>query len=744
MSDVHSRNAQEGRGQEFQGDVVDFGTFPTNFERREIHAEQEDSSPDEEDSSQEEEFSEETRVNSVPTEQDSQELERPSANTPALNHFGRDLTAKALRGEMDPVVGREDEVERMLEVLSRRSKNNPLLLGQPGVGKTAVVEGLAQRIADGNVPPHLLQARIVELDLAAMVAGTKYRGEFEERLKAVIHEATENEDVILFLDEVHTLISAGGGSGGSLDAANILKPALSRGEIKLIGATTFKEHQKYIDKDRALARRFQTITLDPPSREETQDILKGLRLKYEAYHRTTISDEVLDEIARLAERYIPERNFPDKAIDVLDEVGAYVRTQQARPPEELTLLQRQTEEFSRLMEEALDRHDFERAAELHAQEQETVQRYQEVFDRWREEGNVCPVSLDDVYHVISQQSGVPVGRLCVDEREKLLNLEQELGEKVIGQPEAVSAISRTLRRSRSGLRDPKRPVGSFLFLGPTGVGKTHLARTVAQEMFGNDDALIQIDMSEYMEKHAVSRLVGAPPGYVGHDESGQLTEAVRRKPHSVILLDEIEKAHPDVMNLLLQVLEEGRLSDSQGRVVDFRNTVIIMTSNLGAHAITDGGGIGFSAARQDRTKEQIVASVEQAVAQFLRPELVNRIDEQIVFERLEAEDLVEIIDIELRSVQERLAERNISLELTEEAKQYVLDEGYNPAYGARPLRRAISRHIEDELAEAVLKGVVSDGDHVRFACLDGKLQLESYRGKAQIFVHSDFLEDEAA
>ncbi len=635
------------------------------------------------------------------------------SRTPALDSFGRDLTEMAKEGKLDPVIGREKEIERLLVVLCRRYKNNPVLLGEAGVGKTAIVEGLAQRIVSNNVPELLSDKRIVVLDLAMMVAGTKYRGQFEERIKAVMNEVRRVRNVILFIDELHTLVGAGGAEG-AIDASNVLKPALSRGEIQCVGATTLDEYRKYIEKDGALERRFQQIIVEPPSREETVEILMGLRDRYEAHHRVQITDDALRGAVDLSNRYIPGRVLPDKAIDVIDEAGARIRLKSMTKPPELTDLEKQIDRLSSEKDEAVKNADYERAAairdkmlSMQAQKEATVKEWRE---RRKEIGGV--VDEEVIAEVISKMTGVPLTRLEKAEAERLLELEAELHKRVISQNEAINAVARAVRRSRSGLKDPNRPMGSFIFIGPSGVGKTLLAKSLAEFLFGNADALVQIDMSEYMEKHNVSRLIGAPPGYVGYEEGGQLTERIRRRPYSVVLLDEIEKAHPDVFNMLLQIMEEGRLTDSFGRHIDFRNTVLILTSNIGADKITHQTTFGFERRDENVSYEKMRNMLKTELDNYFRPEFLNRVDEIVVFRKLGHENLVAIVELELTKVRKRLLDHALELEVTQEAKELLLAKGTDEKFGARPLRRAIEQNVEDPLSEAILRGEFRGKDKV--------------------------------
>jgi ATP-dependent Clp protease ATP-binding subunit ClpC len=632
-----------------------------------------------------------------------------------LDQFGRNLTKLAADGKLDPVVGRETEIERIMQILSRRTKNNPVLVGEPGVGKTAVVEGLAQRITNADVPELLKGKQIYTLDLAALVAGSKYRGEFEERLKKVMKEITQRGDIILFIDELHNLVGAGAAEG-AIDAASILKPALARGELQTIGATTLEEFRKYLERDSALERRFQKIVVDQPSKDETVQILKGLRDRYEQHHKVNITDEALVAAADLADRYISDRFLPDKAIDLIDEAASRMRIKSMTSPPVYRELEDEIEETRRAKEAAIEAQEFEKAANLRDQERRLTQKKRELAEQWEAgEATERPsIGEEEIADIVSMWTGIPVFKLTEAETAKLMRMEEELHKRVIGQHAAVEVISKAIRRSRAGLKDPKRPTGSFIFLGPSGVGKTELARTLAEFLFGDEDTMIRIDMSEYMEKHAVSRLVGSPPGYIGYDEGGQLTEAVRRKPYSVLLRDEIEKAHPDVFNILLQILEDGRLTDAQGRTVDFRHTIVIMTSNIGASEIAKNFQIGFSTiddeigVSYDEMKSRIMGELKRV----FRPEFINRIDDVIVFHKLAKDEIKEIVDLLLRRIRESMAERELQLELSEDAKDLLVEKGWDPAMGARPLRRAIQRYIEDPLADFVLRSQVPEGSTV--------------------------------
>jgi len=635
------------------------------------------------------------------------------SKTPALDSFGRDLTELARQGKLDPVIGREKEIERTMQILSRRTKNNPVLLGEAGVGKTAIVEGFAQRVVEGNVPELLLDRRIVVLDLAMMVAGTKYRGQFEERIKAVMNEVRRAKNTILFIDELHTLVGAGGAEG-AIDASNVLKPALSRGEIQCIGATTLDEYRKYIEKDSALDRRFQVVMVDASTKNEAVEILKGLRDRYEQHHHVRITDDAVAAAVELSSRYITGRCLPDKAIDVIDEAGARVHLKSMTRPPDLKDIDEEVEKLNKEKEEAVANQDFEKAAALRDQADKLKKKKQTITHQWREKSRETDGVVDEevIAEVVSKITGVPLTRMTTEDSMRLMKMEDELHKRVVSQDEAIKSISKAVRRSRSGLKDPKRPTGCFVFAGPTGVGKTLLAKALAEFMFGDADALIQIDMSEYMEKHNVSRLIGAPPGYVGYEEGGQLTEKIRRRPYAVVLLDEIEKAHPDVFNMLLQVIEEGRLTDSFGRNVDFRNAILIMTTNAGAEAIKNESSFGFQKPDDDASYENMKARVQEQIEKVFRPEFLNRVDDVIVFRHLTQDDLGEVIEMELKKVRERLGERGIALVLTPPAKKFLIKKGSNLDFGARPLRRAIENFVEDPLSEELLKGEFKDMDTI--------------------------------
>ena len=648
------------------------------------------------------------------------------SKTPALDSFGRDLTELARQGQLDPVIGRGDEIERVLQVLCRRTKNNPVLLGEAGVGKTAIVEGLAQQIVGNEVPEILHERRIVALDLAMMVAGTKYRGQFEERIKAVMNEVRRAKNVILFIDEMHTLVGAGGAEG-AIDAANVLKPSLSRGEIQCIGATTLDEYRKYIEKDGALERRFQSIIVNPPTKSQTLEILRGLRDRYEKHHRVQFTGTALEQAVELSARYITGRVQPDKAIDVIDEAGARVRLKTMAKPPDLAAIEAEIEKLQDSKDQAVKNADYELAAELRDKAELLRQEKQTKLDAWKERSGASGGEVDDeiVAEVVSKMTGVPLTRLEKEEAQRLLELENELHKRVVSQDEAIKVIAKSIRRARSGLKDPRRPVGSFIFAGPSGVGKTLLSKALAEFMFGDEEALVQLDMSEYMEKHNVSRLIGAPPGYVGYEEGGQLTERIRRRPYAVVLLDEIEKAHPDVFNTMLQIMEEGQLTDSFGRRVDFRNTVIIMTTNIGADLIRNKGGFGFHQSDKESSYQKMKDMLSKEIERYFRPEFLNRLDDVIVFKTLDRDDLVDVVQLELAKVRLRLAEHGLELELNQEATDFLIDKGYNPDFGARPLRRAIEQHIEDPISEGILRGGYKDNSRISVTVKTEKVDEES-------------------
>ncbi len=638
-----------------------------------------------------------------------------SKSSKLLDQFGRNLTKQSTEGKLDPVVGRQTEIERLMQILSRRTKNNPVLIGEPGVGKTAVVEGLAARIATNQVPELLKNKQIYTLDLAALVAGSKYRGEFEERLKKVMKEIMQRGDIILFIDELHNLVGAGAAEG-AIDAASILKPALARGELQTIGATTLDEYRKYLERDAALERRFQQVRVEEPSVDDTVQILRGLRDRYEAHHRVKITDEALHAASELADRYIQDRHLPDKAIDLIDEAASRIRIRSMNAPPRYRELEEEIERVRKEKEDSIEAQEFEKAASLRDKERKLTQKKRELEEQWRSSEDVeeqPEVGEEEIADIVSMWTGIPVFKLTEAESQRLVRMEEELHKRVIGQEEAIVAVAKSIRRARAGIKDPKRPTGSFIFLGPSGVGKTELARTLAEFLFGDEDAMIQVDMSEYMEKHSVSRLVGSPPGYIGYDEGGQLTEAVRRKPYSVLLLDEIEKAHPDVFNILLQILEEGKLTDAQGRRVDFRNTIVIMTSNIGAGSISKNQGFGFSIGDEGGLSyEEMKSRVMGELKKVFRPELLNRIDEIIVFHKLTKEEITAIIELLMRRLREQMANHEVTIELTDEAKELLVDKGYDPAMGARPLRRAIQRFIEDPLADYVLGRQIEPGSTI--------------------------------
>ncbi len=651
--------------------------------------------------------------------------------TPTLNQFGSDLTKQAEEGKLDPIIGRKSEIERVIQILSRRTKNNPCLIGEPGVGKTAIAEGIAEKIVSGDVPEMLKDKRLVSVDISGMVAGAKYRGDFEERIKKALNEVKKAGDVILFIDEIHTIVGAGSAEG-AIDAANILKPLLARGEIQLIGATTLNEYRKYIEKDAALERRFSPITVTEPTVEDTISILKGLRDKYEAHHNVKITDEAISSAVNFSVRYINDRFLPDKAVDLIDEAASRVRMKTYTEPDEIKVLEESIEKIEKEKEEAIKVQDFEKAAKLRDKEHKQKEKLEKSKTKWKDKNTktVSIITEEEIAEVIASWTGIPVNKISENENEKLKNLEKALHKRVIGQNEAVDAVAKAIRRGRVGLKDPKRPVGSFIFLGPTGVGKTELSKALAEVLFGDENAIIRVDMSEFMESHSTSKLIGSPPGYVGFDEGGQLTEKVRRKPYSVILFDEIEKAHPDVMNILLQILDDGRLTDSQGRVVNFKDTVIIMTSNVGARVITDKKTLGFNSKSEDSekdikkeyedTKKEVMAELKRS----FRPEFLNRIDEIIVFHKLGDEEIKSIIDIMLEEVKNRLKEKDIIIEIDDTVKELIIKEGIDKAYGARPLRRTIQNKLEDRIAEAILDGIVKTKDTAIATVEDDKVVIK--------------------
>jgi ATP-dependent Clp protease ATP-binding subunit ClpC len=647
---------------------------------------------------------------------------KKGSKTPALRAFGRDLTEIARKGEMDPVIGRSEEIERVIQILCRRTKNNPVLLGEAGVGKTAIVEGLAQEIVAGNVPEILRDQRVVTLDLALMVAGTKYRGQFEERIKAVMDEIRRAKNIILFIDELHTIVGAGSAEG-TMDASNIIKPALSRAELQCVGATTLNEYRKYIEKDAALERRFQTVKVEAPSIDEAVEILKGLRVKYEDHHNADITDEAVVASVKLSDRYITTRYLPDKAIDVMDEAGSRARIKTMTRPPEIKELEKKIEEIKGKKEEAIKEQDFERAAAMRDDEKQAKENLEKVMEEWKAASaeNRVVITDEDIMQVVSKWTGIPLQRMEKDEIKKLLNMEKTLEQVIVGQSDAVTALSKALRRSRADLKDPVRPIGAFALFGPTGVGKTLLAKTIAKELFGDSKALIQIDMSEYMEKFASSRLVGSPPGYVGFEEGGQLTEQVRRRPYSVVLFDEIEKAHPDVSNMLLQILEEGKLTDSQGRVVDFRNTIILLTSNVGSDGAKKSKSIGFNNSNDEVDYEKMRELIMDEAKKVFRPEFLNRLDDSIVFHALGKEALMKILDLEIKKVVERLEKKGINLLLDEKSRDFLVEKGHDPEYGARPMRRAVERYMEDPLAEEILRGKLVEGRPINVSADEDKL-----------------------
>jgi len=660
--------------------------------------------------------------------------DKKEIKTPALKAFGRDLTELARKGELDPVIGRKKEIQRVVQILCRRTKNNPVLIGEAGVGKTAIVEGLAQEVINGIVPEILADKRVVTLDLALMVAGTKYRGQFEERIKAVMDEIKRTKNVILFIDELHTIVGAGAAEG-AMDASNIFKPALSRGEMQCIGATTLSEYRKFIEKDSALDRRFQSVKVEAPSLEDAIKILHGIRSKYEEHHHVTYTDEALELAVKLSDRYITNRFLPDKAIDVLDEAGSRARIASLNRPPELDDLQNEIDEVCGQKEDAISKQHFEEAAKFRDQEKQLRLKREQLMEEWKQSRKEMEITVngDDMLQIVSAWTGIPLTRMEQKETQRLLDLEKDLQKVVVGQNPATEVIARALRRSRADLKDPRRPIGSFMFLGPTGVGKTHLAKTLAEHMFGEKDAIIQIDMSEYMEKFTVSRLIGSPPGYVGHEDGGQLSEAVRRKPYAVVLFDEIEKAHPDVVQLLLQVLEDGRLTDSLGRVVDFRNTIIIMTTNVGAQLIRKETSLGFGKMTGNTSDfERIKEKILEESKRIFKPEFLNRVNELVVFRSLTKVDLAQIVDIELEGVIKRLETHDIFMTVSREAKDYLIEEGYDEKYGARPLRRAVERHIEDPLAEAILRGDVKKEDPIEVVMEDGVIKFDQKQSSSEV------------
>ena len=665
-------------------------------------------------------------------EEDESGGNKKQVKTPALKAFGRDLTEIAKKGEMDPVIGRADEIERVIQVLCRRTKNNPVLLGEAGVGKTAIVEGLAQEVIKGNVPEILREKRVITLDLALMVAGTKYRGQFEERIKAVMDEIRRAKNVILFIDELHTIVGAGSAEG-TMDASNIIKPALSRGEMQCVGATTLNEYRKYIEKDAALERRFQSVKVEPPSIDDTIDILKGLRPRYEDHHKMELTDAAVTAAVKLSDRYITGRFLPDKAIDIMDEAGARARIKAMTRPPEVKNLELAIEETRIKKEKAIKDQKFEEAASMRDEEKKAKEELENTLAEWKKNNEDSPVKVDEdeIMYVVAKWTGIPLKRMEQGDVQKLLSMEKEISKIVVGQSSAVETLCKALRRSRTDLKDPARPIGAFMMLGPTGVGKTLLAKSLAVNMFGDSKSLVQLDMSEYMEKFNVSRLVGSPPGYVGYEEGGQLTEKVRRNPYSVVLFDEVEKAHPDVMNILLQILEEGKLTDSFGRLVDFRNTIILLTSNVGAERLKKGATMGFTAPDDEQDHERMKENLTEEAKKVFRPEFLNRFDDIVVFRSLGKEELTQILDLELAKVQKRLAQRDLHFELDESARDLLRNHGYDPAYGARPMRRAVEKHLEDPMAEEIIRGNLREGERVAISAKDDKLVFTPKKAKAK-------------
>ena len=657
---------------------------------------------------------------------------KKQVKTPALKAFGRDLTEIARKGDMDPVIGRSDEIERVIQVLCRRTKNNPVLLGEAGVGKTAIVEGLAQEVIKGNVPEILREKRVITLDLALMVAGTKYRGQFEERIKAVMDEIRRAKNVILFIDELHTIVGAGSAEG-TMDASNIIKPALSRGEMQCVGATTLNEYRKYIEKDAALERRFQSVKVEPPSIDDTIDILKGLRPRYEDHHKMVLTDAAVMAAVRLSDRYITGRFLPDKAIDIMDEAGARARIKAMTRPPEVKNLELVIEETRAKKEKAIKDQKFEEAASMRDEEKKAKENLETVLGEWKKNNEDARVKVDEdeIMYVVAKWTGIPLKRMEQGDVQKLLSMEKEISKVVIGQASAVETLCKALRRSRADLKDPARPIGSFMMLGPTGVGKTLLAKSLAVNMFGDSKSLVQLDMSEYMEKFNVSRLVGSPPGYVGYEEGGQLTEKVRRNPYSVVLFDEVEKAHPDVLNMLLQILEEGKLTDSFGRQVDFRNTIILLTSNVGAERLKKGATMGFTAPDDEQDYERMKENLTEEAKKIFRPEFLNRFDDIVVFRSLGRGELTQILDLELEKVQKRLAQRNLHFKLDDAARDLLLEKGHDPTYGARPMRRAVEKYLEDPMAEEIIRGNLREGETIAISAKDDQLVFTQKKAKAK-------------